>query len=188
MKKYLILTVLLATTVAFSGCGMAEDLTKRCGGYMDAMCDFVFGKDPENVEELQEMVKLLQEQLEASQTHVASLEALITTLQQNFNDNSEMIEVINTEIDQAQTNINDILIRLVSLENEVDDLYVELIDPCGDHPGYFDEVILKLPSGELVAYFKQSGSKEFLSVLTDGNYQTTDQQKCNFTVSGGEVL
>lgn len=62
----------------------------------------------------------------------------------------------------------------------------EVIDPCGDDPGKFDEVILKLYDNSYVAYF-EDGGKRFLSVLEHGkSYQTTDSQNCKFkiTVSG----
>lgn len=57
----------------------------------------------------------------------------------------------------------------------------EVIDPCGDGPG-FDEVILRLGVDQLVAYFEQGGDR-FLSILTPGNYSTTDSQSCPFTVN-----
>jgi len=66
------------------------------------------------------------------------------------------------------------------------DAFIELIDPCGDGPG-FDEVLLRLTDGRLVAYFEQGGNR-FLSVISDGNYRTTDAQGCYFSVSGGNVL
>jgi len=59
---------------------------------------------------------------------------------------------------------------------------LEIIDPCGDNPGQFDEVLFRLSSGEVVAYFEQ-GSKRFLTVLNPGNYRTTDTQNCNFTIT-----
>ena len=60
----------------------------------------------------------------------------------------------------------------------------ELIDPCGDYPGYADEIIIKTYSGALIAYF-EDGGKRFLASLAPGNYKTTDKQKCNFTVTTG---
>jgi hypothetical protein len=60
---------------------------------------------------------------------------------------------------------------------------VKTIDPCGDGPGY-DEVVVQTTAGFLV-YF-ESGSKRFLTVLTDGSYVTTDQQNCNFKIINGE--
>ena len=61
----------------------------------------------------------------------------------------------------------------------------EIIDPCGDYPGYKDEVILKTHNGTLIAYYEGSG-KRFLTALSDGNYKTTDKQKCSFSVTNGE--
>lgn len=61
-------------------------------------------------------------------------------------------------------------------------MIVDIADPCGDKPGHFDEVLLVTESEGVIAYFKENGSREFLTVLTPGNYRTTDKQKCNFTV------
>lgn len=58
----------------------------------------------------------------------------------------------------------------------------KLIDPCGDFPGYADEIIIKTHNGELIVYF-EDGGRRFLSSLTPGNYQTTDRQRCNFRVT-----
>jgi hypothetical protein len=58
---------------------------------------------------------------------------------------------------------------------------IKFIDPCGDSSSY-DEVILRMSSGELVAYF-EDGSRRFLSILSPGVYQTTDAQKCIFKVT-----
>jgi len=66
------------------------------------------------------------------------------------------------------------------------DAIVEFIDPCGDNPGHFDEVVLKLSTGELLAYF-ESGSHRFLSLIRNGNYRTTDVQNCAFSVNNGVV-
>lgn len=66
------------------------------------------------------------------------------------------------------------------------DAIQEIIDPCGDNPGYYDEVLFRLNVGEdeecIAAYFRD-GSKEFLVCLPPGNYVTTDRQACQFTVS-----
>jgi hypothetical protein len=59
---------------------------------------------------------------------------------------------------------------------------LEIIDPCGNNEGHFDEVILRLSTGDLLAYF-ESGSKRFLSIIDPGNYRTTDAQRCYFTVT-----
>lgn len=66
------------------------------------------------------------------------------------------------------------------------DAVIEIVDPCGDGAG-FDEILLVLSSGEIVAYF-ESGGNRFLTVLVNGNYRTTDAQACNFTILNGQVL
>jgi len=63
---------------------------------------------------------------------------------------------------------------------------VDIIDPCGDSPG-FDEVLLRLANGQLLAHFA-SGSLQFLTLVPDGSYVTTDSQQCHFTVLNGQVI
>lgn len=58
-------------------------------------------------------------------------------------------------------------------------LIVALLDPCGDGAGQ-DEIIFILNDGRFCVWYKDVG----LVVLTDGNYQTTDSQKCKFNVTG----
>lgn len=55
-----------------------------------------------------------------------------------------------------------------------------MIDPCGDQTA-FDEVLLRLANGQLVAHFA-NGSLQFLSVIGPGNYVTTDGTSCYFSV------
>lgn len=62
----------------------------------------------------------------------------------------------------------------------------ELVDPCGDGPG-FDEVILRLGNGSLMAHYAGGGNLQFLTVIGDGNYVTTDNQSCNFSIASGIV-
>jgi len=62
----------------------------------------------------------------------------------------------------------------------------EVINPCGDQVGQYDEVILKLSSGQVVAFFEQ-GDKRFLSILDNGTYMTTDVQACRFSITDGEI-
>lgn len=60
----------------------------------------------------------------------------------------------------------------------------EIIDPCGDDPNHVDEVLLRLNSGDLIAWYRDVGLFNFDA----GSWVTTDHQRCNFTVtSNGEV-
>jgi len=57
----------------------------------------------------------------------------------------------------------------------------KVVDPCGDGKGV-DEILLVTMDGVL-AWYKNVG----LVVLEDGNYVTTDKQRCKFSIINGEV-
>lgn len=57
-----------------------------------------------------------------------------------------------------------------------------VIDVCGTKPGMFNEVLLKLNNGQIMAHYSD-GQKQFLSLLGPGSYQTTDGTGCFFTVT-----
>lgn len=61
----------------------------------------------------------------------------------------------------------------------------EIIDPCGDAAGIYDEVILRLSSGQLLASVSDntSGKNTRFSIIPAGSYTTTDGSHCNFTVN-----
>ena len=61
------------------------------------------------------------------------------------------------------------------------DAILEVIDPCGDSEGQFDELLFRLADGTLMVYF-EDGSRRFLTVIGPGNYRTTDRQQCLFAV------
>lgn len=64
-------------------------------------------------------------------------------------------------------------------ENDYD--VMDLIDPCGKE-GTFDELILRLRNGILLAHYS-TGNKQFITQLHPGNYVTTDGTNCHFTVN-----
>lgn len=57
----------------------------------------------------------------------------------------------------------------------------EIINPCGDAPG-FDEILFRTHNNQIIAHFS-SGGLQFLTVLSPGNYRTTDSQSCLFSVN-----
>lgn len=64
-------------------------------------------------------------------------------------------------------------------------LFISIMDPCGDYPGYPDEVLLLLNDGTILAWYKNVG----LSILEEGKtYTTTDKQKCKFSVVDGKLI
>ena len=56
---------------------------------------------------------------------------------------------------------------------------IEVINPCGESGDGVDEVVLRLSSGTLIAWFRGIG----LFRLTPGNYYTTDSDMCFFVVN-----
>lgn len=55
-----------------------------------------------------------------------------------------------------------------------------LYDPCG-HQSSYDEVLLRLANGQLLAHYA-SGALQYLTIVGPGNYVTTDGTHCYFTV------
>lgn len=60
----------------------------------------------------------------------------------------------------------------------------QIIDPCGQTPGYFNEVLLKMAGGQILALFvdNSSGLNARLALIPAGNFITTDGTNCNFSV------
>lgn len=58
---------------------------------------------------------------------------------------------------------------------------IETIDPCGDAPGQYDEVLLRMANRQLLAHYSD-GQKQFLVLIGPGNYKTTDNTNCLFTI------
>lgn len=67
---------------------------------------------------------------------------------------------------------------------------VAIIDPCGDAPGIWDEVFLRMSNGTLLASFSDSasGQNTRFSVLTAGSYVTTDNSHCYFNVDSNGAI
>jgi len=61
----------------------------------------------------------------------------------------------------------------------------EIVDVCGDAPNIQDEVLLRLGNGKLIVLFadNSNGKNPRLSVLSAGNYITSDGSNCFFTVT-----
>ena len=67
---------------------------------------------------------------------------------------------------------------------------VTIIDPCGDAPGIYDEVLLQLANGQIVASFSQNaaGDNTRFALIPQGSYVTTDGSGCRFNVSSTGVV
>lgn len=181
--------ILLISLVYLVGCGLAQDVTEACAGDLDPLCDITLGhdrdtKDQDDIKELETEIDEVNEQLldlhEALVNYLDSLEEdIVDLIEEQNEDAQEEITTILEQQDATQDHINTITSEIAELQGYEN--IVEFIDPCGDGSG-FDEVLLRTSSGQLVAYFQQGGNR-FLTLLEPGNYRTTDNQRCNFTIT-----
>lgn len=67
---------------------------------------------------------------------------------------------------------------------------VSIVDPCGDTPGIYDEIFIRLQNGMLIASFSDNanGQNTRFSIITAGSYITTDGSACYFSVDGSGNL
>lgn len=161
IRLFFIFFILTLLSLLLISCGPAQVLNKNCSK-TDPMCVFIFGEDEaqqsEDIEDLRQAIALLQQSINILQANSAQ----------------------NTEQEQAvQAQINEMKVKLAELEAR--EAIIEYMDPCGDYPGYFDEIIMRTSSGKYIAYFEQSG-KRFLTLLKSGTYKTTDKQGCVFSL------
>lgn len=165
----------------------------------------------DDIHDLQDQVDTLQDQVNSLNERVSAIELEIDTQIVYINDLQSQIDALGSDLDAldaytrfqvedlwrelffANNKINQLIVDLVALRVRVEgleatDTAVELLDPCGNGPG-FDEVLVRMKSGKVVAYF-ESGSNRFLSVLTPNQqYRTTDGTNCNFRVDAqGNLL
>lgn len=206
--------ILSTTLVTFIGCGQIKDLGQ---GLIDAPStiakDFLRIDEDDNVDiqqqnnlsSLENRIALLEKtnklQRKLIDNNTSSIDGnsdAIENIEIIVNDLESQIEQVEQDLidfeQDTEDDINDILARLDALEDSVEQLedatesgIAEVVDPCGDFPGHQDEVLLVLNSGEIIAYF-QKGNRRMLTVLGDGNFQTTDKQKCNFSIVNNEII
>jgi hypothetical protein len=165
MKSFSILLLMFS----LASCG--NNVRKIIGADYDNEVD----RNDHRVAELERRVLKTENQISQNIDDIAMLENLIVQFTED-----EMIRYTSFSEDllDLQGDTNNLLASLAVLQGY--DSIIGYIDPCGDGTGY-DEIILQTVSGQLIAYF-ESGSNRFLSNLPAGNYRTTDQQACNFSV------
>jgi hypothetical protein len=113
---------------------------------------------------------------ELDQSNADEAEALQDLIDTNTAAHNSMLALINSLQGQVNTNVT----QLVTLQSQ--NTVVAYLDPCGDKPNTYDEIILKTSQGEFIAYF-ESGNQRFLTKLEKNvNYQTTDSQGCVFKI------
>lgn len=184
---------MLAVVTLTAGCGqtkLEDELLDEVGVCFefDLKCgeehDDRFDSMQDRLNKLEALASLNSSLIEINTSNIAQGEADLSIIVQDLQAQITALssqQIINTsDIAGLQSAISD-------LEDAQQRGVAEVIDPCGDNVGQFDEVIIKLHDGTFIAYF-ESGGKRFLSVLDDGSYRTTDRQRCSFRISNGELI
>lgn len=140
-------------------------------------------------------VAQLNNQVSNLTTNQSQLQVLLQTNTSNIYSALNQIQVLDNDLYATTTAINAIQSQVWNQQIQItyllskDSPPIEIIDFCGDTPGKYDEIGIKLANGDLVVFFKDSGTeKYFLTKLIPGNYVTTDKTNCTFVMhSDGTV-
>jgi prefoldin subunit 5 len=178
IKTLVLLTLLIS-------CGKREPLTQ-----LGEMGEFTFDQTGKMLEKVIRTPRIIGRKLLGIENDVDKLEERDSYLKNQIDNLVLDVNELYSLIDNLETN-QDSLEQSISLFNaritelETNDSIVEFIDPCGDNPNQFDEVLMVTSGGNYIAYFQQ-GNRRFLTVLPNGNYMTTDRQECRFSIVNGE--
>lgn len=186
MKSFITLITLISFTScifqpkfveeAFDETGLCYGLNLHCN---DRNQDETNDDLDNALKRLDRVEKLLELQSQALSDHSNDLDVIV-------NDILGQIEALQDKDVLLDSDIADIQSQLDNLENLSSLNIAEIIDPCGDNVGHFDEVLLKLNDDTILAYFEH-GNRKGLSVLSNGDYETQDDQKCEFSINNGIV-
>lgn len=213
---YGILTLLLVLVFLSSlGCGYAQSARTHCT-LGTQICDNLFGQNVFAQDErigtnetairaveaeiltLRSMVQLLISGADDKSSEIYQLNTLLTAIQMSVTNNEEFVNTVTADL---QSQINDLQADLAYEQDRISDMIgdiaelqlqdsvTEYVYPCTKRPNSFDEVFLKMKSGKLVAYFEGRGNERFLTVLSPGNYESTDAKPaCKFTVTANSQI
>jgi hypothetical protein len=209
MKNFIIIVSVLILT----SCGA---LNEMCGSDLRMGCNTVFGKKSKNYDqEFSDSKKKDEEQdqrLDKNESNILNLTNRIKVLEisssnfQSFVTNTtvDISEIENllsnleneilsipdhtAKFEELESLIGQISNRVTILEDsevagtETDQI-VSFYDLCGNSK----EILLVFESGKILGYFEH-GSKRYLSLLEDGNYESTDGEKCKFKIEDSEII
>jgi hypothetical protein len=141
----------------------------------------------DRVTALESKVKSLEDSRLLMIQDITNNQADIDELKLSGENGEALISDLQAELDSLQNSVNLASSQIVALQQNAN--ISSLIDPCGDGAG-FDEVLFRLSDGRIVGSFSENvyGLNTRFSVLTAGNYQTTDNTGCRFTVNANGSL
>lgn len=166
MGKLLALS-LIAAALGLSGCGVADVMKSSCtGSDIQDACDFLFGYEDRRQNNL-----------------IAELDADTRRLYQLVDKMNSLIRE-NKESNQIAINALQVMITELATSKTA----FSIIDPCGDSPGIYDEILLRLEDGSTIAYFEHQGGRYLTELIPGIRYTTTDKTHCSFEINPyGEI-
>jgi hypothetical protein len=168
-----------ALAISLTSCGMVSD---NCDG---DVCHALFGQknsdQDDKLKALDAQQDSLVQQLQINSNYLLALLELYEMQSANG------LASAGARIDALELDLANVNISLLELQSNVQ--VYGILQPCGDTPGVFDEILLDTSSG-IVASFSDNanGKNTRFSVLTDGTYQVTDGTGCVFTIQNGGLL
>lgn len=179
MSKAKLATVLLLTTTLFTSCGLQRQMNELKNRQAQAEADS------------QNRDAQLQAQLDTLSASLVNISAQLASMDAAFAESSTNLANQDAEIQATvsamQAQQSTILVQMAALQGQTS--VVGTFNPCGVQAAN-EEFFLKLSDGRYLASFSQNGSAltTRFTILNDGNYTTTDQTSCSFTVSNGGTV
>lgn len=156
MRNLIVLVFLVILTFFATGCGQQSGVTVSHPDYQG------------QIDDINNRLDDLTDRVAVFEMDLGNLESSVIQLGNDL-DNFEH------DLDQVEINVTDALNRISQLEGNT--YIADIVKPCANAK----EVLVVLSDGRIVAYFEQ-GNKRYLSLLGDGNYQTTDGTNCHFSI------
>lgn len=183
-KKIFTLSV-IGILISFSiSCNQKEIKTYYCAAEEGGVCNPNKDKEQDaRLDDLNERLNNLTNSFNSTVATVNVLSGLVATLDASHY--QAQIDAMNAQIGVLQSQATVIQSQVTTLS--VQENVVEYIDVCGPKPGSYNEILLKTASGRYIAFFESGGSR-FLTILSPGNFMTTDGTGCYFTINSSGAL
>jgi hypothetical protein len=135
---------------------------------------------------LQTQIDNLKTRTDSNERAIEELNARIKSISAAIEINIKAIELLSTQgtatLDEISTIQTSIIVQTTTLVTlQTNENITAFYDFCGNIPGMYNEVGMITSTGKIVVYF-ESGSNRYLSILSDGNYMTSDGTACYFSV------